>query len=406
MIGPYGEKLEVQIRTREMHRVAEQGIAAHWKYKETNARISGRDEENFAWLKQLVKWQQDLEDPSEFIDTVKVDLFSEEVYVFTPTGDLKVLPRGATCVDFAYSVHTEVGHTCSGAKVNGRMVPLATELRNGDRVEVMTNAKSKPNRDWLKFVASSSARTKIRTYIRQEQRAMSREVGRGMLERELRKQGKSFDKLVKSGDLGRVARELKCPSVDALCVQVGFYKTPPEDVVAKLEPPEEKSESEIAIPEAAPEHIRTRSGRSPVVIGGIEDMMVRFARCCKPVPGDDVVGFVTRGRGLTVHQRSCPFAQSQPRERILDVDWGKDDERQYSVRVLVTAADRKGILVGLTDVITRHGVNISQAMCKTTEAGRSENTFTLSVNDLSQLSDVLRALERIKGVQAVDRLRG
>jgi GTP pyrophosphokinase len=416
VIGPYGEKLEVQIRTREMHRVAEQGIAAHWRYKEGRSAqsLTDRDEQNFAWLKQLVEWQQELRDPSEFIDTVKVDLFPEEVYVFTPGGDLKVLPRGATPVDFAYEVHTEVGHRCTGAKVNGGMVKLQTELKNGDRVEILTHTTGKPNRDWLKFVKSSRARNKIRAWLRQEERDMSRDIGRSLLERELRRYGRSFEKLVKSGDLGRAVREFKCQTVEDLCVVVGYNKVKPEQVAAIVLTPEDRgvgSEPDAkAIIEARlteSPHIQPekRSAKSAVTISGIDDMLVRYAKCCRPVPGDEVVGFVTRGRGLTVHLRSCPVAQAQPPERLLQVSWEESGGQEYEVRIRISTVDKKGILTSLTDVITRHGVNITQAVCRSDTDGRATNTFSLSVNDTSQLGGVMRSLERLQGVLEVERLR-
>ena len=416
VIGPYGEKLEVQIRTREMHRVAEQGIAAHWKYKEGRGGLSHKDEQNFAWLKQLVEWQQELRDPSEFIDTVKVDLFPDEVYVFTPNGDLQVLPRGSTSVDFAYAVHSEVGNRCVGAKVNSRIVPLSTELKNGDRVQIMTLPKGKPNRDWLKFVKSSRAKNRIRAYLRQEEREMSHEIGRSMMEKELRRFGRSFEKLTKSGDLGRAARELKCSSVDDLVTMVGYRKIAPDRVTEIVLTPEErgittqpdpKEAAEAAIT-APPPHLRTdgRSAKSAVTIAGIDEMLVRYAKCCSPVPGDEVVGFVTRGRGLTVHLRGCSVAQSQPPERMLDVNWEETGDHEYEVRIRVSTVDRKGILTSLTDVITRQGVNITQAVCRAGEDGRASNTFSLSVSDSAQLASVLRALERLGGVLEVERLRG
>ncbi len=407
VIGPYGEKMEIQIRTHEMHRIAEQGIAAHWKYKESHAALRDRDQKHFEWLKQLVQVQQELSDPGEFLDSVKGELFPDEVYIFTPKGDLKVLPRGSTPVDFAYSIHTEVGHRCVGARVNGRMVPLHTELHNGDRVEVMTGARGKPNRDWLKFAKSGSARNKIRAHLRHEQREISREIGRGLLDKELRRHGRSLDKLIKSGDLGRAARELKCQGVDDLYAWVGFRKVQPETVVdlviPRETPPEARGdEAEAEAPPPAP----SRAAVSPVRIGGIDQLLVRFAKCCKPLPGDEVVGYVSRGRGLTVHLKKCPVALSQPEERLLEVEWDAEARgQQFAVRVRVTSHDQRGALVALTDVIARHGVNITQAICKSSGDGRAIHTFGFTVSDADQLREVIAALARTKGVYGVKRLR-
>ena len=411
VIGLHGERLEIQIRTQEMHRVGEQGIAAHWKYKEGGrTALTDRDEENFSWLKQLIEWQQELRDPAEFLDAVKVDLFPEEVYTFTPGGDLKVLPRGASPVDFAYAVHTEVGHACVGAKVNGRMVPLSTELHNGDRIQVLTQKASRPSRDWLKHVKSSTARNKIRAFLRREQRKMSREIGRGMIEKELRKFGKGWEKQLKSGDIGRAAREMKIQTVDELCVLVGYRKITPERVVENILPPEErgiKPESELAADSDLPEKAEPSPprGASAVQIDGIDDMLIRFAKCCQPVRGDEVVGFVTRGRGVTIHLRSCSYAQSQPPERMFDVDWRDETGQKYIIRLRVTSADRKGILLKLTDAINTAGINITQAICNTSNDGRASNTFALAVTDRGQLRGVMHALRRVGGVIEVARLR-
>src|SRR5579871_2812762 len=411
VIGPRGERMEVQIRTQEMHRVAEEGIAAHWKYKEGRPGLSRdeKDDKKFAWLRQLMEWQRDLKDPTEFIETVKIDLFTDEVYVFTPKGDVRALPKGATPIDFAYSVHTEVGNHCSGARVNGLMVPLRYALRNGDTVEIMTSPNQKPNKDWLKFVATSSAKAKIRHYIRTEQRERSKQLGHELLERELRRSGMSLAKVLKSGELEKAAEALHHQSADDLFIAVGYGKLLPADVAEKIVPEEKRKAA--AAPEPAPQNpitklIRRVTRRAPtgIRVAGVDDVMIRWGKCCSPLPGDPIVGFITRGRGVTVHTRACTKSLDQDPDRRIEVEWDGKLKTPRPVSIQVVCADKPGLLAHISQSFNQLGVNISQANCRSVDDNKAINTFQFSVADLDQLKTVMRALQRIDGVYSVARM--
>ncbi|HEY3357520.1 MAG TPA: bifunctional (p)ppGpp synthetase/guanosine-3',5'-bis(diphosphate) 3'-pyrophosphohydrolase [Polyangia bacterium] len=408
VIGPRGERMEVQVRTHEMHRVAEHGIAAHWRYKEGKP-AEAKGEKEFAWLRQLMEWQQDLKDPTEFIETVKVDLFADEVYVFTPKGDVKALPKGSTPVDFAYAVHTEVGHHCSGSRVNSLIVPLRYQLRNGDTIEILTSPNQKPNKDWLKFVATSGAKTKIRHYIRSEQRERSRSLGRELLERELRKYGVALNKVLKGGDLGKAAQELKAGTAEDLFILLGYGKVTASQV-AELVVPEDKRKTpavEETPPGALTQLIRKVVGRrdaAGIKVQDEDDVMVRFAKCCNPLPGDPIIGFITRGRGVTVHTRECQKALDLDPDRRVDVSWDGKSKAPRPVSLQVICADRPGLLAHISQSFTDSGVNISQAHCRTTDDSRAVNTFAVSVADLDQLKKLIHAIQRIEGVYSVERL--
>ena len=413
VLGPYRERIEIQIRTHEMHRVAEEGIAAHWMYKEGKI-TPGVDEQRFQWLRQLMESHQDLEDPREFIDSVKIDLFADEVYVFTPKGEVKSFAKGSTPVDFAYSVHTEVGQHCAGAKVNGQLVPLKYQLRNGDIVEIVTSASQRPKQDWLQFVVSSRARTKIRQFVRKEQRQRSREIGKQLLEKQFRRHNLNLVKLEKSGELEEAARQSRCSSLEELYVNVGLGKVMPETVIGKLLPEVEEKKAEpeqVVEDEGRIARLLQRIRRKPktgICVDGVDDIMVRFAKCCAPVPGENIVGFVTRGRGVTVHSRSCPKIDLLEPERQIDVHWnataGKaGNERAVNIRVV--CADRPGLLANISQSITMSGVNISQAHCRTLDNRKAINTFELLVRDLKQLRSAIKSISKIPGVYSVERVR-
>src|SRR5438270_12792940 len=324
VIGPSGERIEIQMRTEEMHRIAEEGIAAHWAYKEGNK--GGKDEQKFAWLRQLMEWQHDLKDPREFLETVKVDLFTDEVFVFTPKGDVRSLPQGSCPIDFAYAIHSEVGAHCAGAKVNGKMVPLRYKLKNGDSVEILTNANVRPNKDWLGFVKTSRAQAKIRQFIKMQQRERSLEIGRDLLEREFRRFDLTFGKSVKTREFLKIANDYGHARADDLVSAVGYGKLSPTNVLQRLLPPERLAQKKGDGAEAdGVEHqsrlsqlFRTVAQRSRTGggsrIGGLADCLVAFGRCCSPVPGDQIVGFITRGRGVTVHTRACRNGVETDRE--------------------------------------------------------------------------------------------
>jgi GTP pyrophosphokinase len=416
VIGPLSERIEIQIRTEEMHRIAEEGIAAHWAYKEGKSALT-RDDEKFAWLRQLLEWQQDLKDPKEFLDTVKVDLFADEVFVFTPKGDVKSLPRGATPVDFAFSIHSAVGERCVGAKVNGKIVPLRYKLKNGDQIEVLTSPQAHPSKDWLTFVKTGRAQQKIRAFIKQQQRDKSLLLGRELSERELKRFGLTLNKVVKSGDLKPMCETLGYRSEEDLLVAVGYGKVQPSQLVERLLPPEKVEEvreqpaREVStsggIFQAVTDIARRVVGKrttSGVVIGGIDDVLVRFGRCCNPVPGDPIVGFITRGRGVTVHTGACDKALATDPERRVEVSWDVRPDYKRPVTLRVLTVDRPGLLADMSQIFSKKGVNISQANCRATGDDRAVNTFEVVISDLKQLTELMRSIEKLTGVFSVERV--
>ncbi len=410
VMGPYGARMEVQIRTEEMHRIAEEGIAAHWKYKEKGSTTaSGREDKHFAWLRQMLEWQQELKDSREFMDSVKVDLFPEEVYVFTPRGDVKELPIGSTPIDFAYSVHTDVGHRCIGGKINGKLVPLKTKLQNGDIVEVLTAPSQTPSKDWLKFVRTSKARNKIRQWIKAEQREKSLELGKDLLEKELRKYGFSLKRVMTSADLAQAVAELGFKSTDDLLVGVGYGKVPLGQVVSRIIPQEKlKAEKEkLGQPGRLGKVIDKirKKPSSAIKIQGVEDIMVRFAKCCNPLPGDAVTGFITRGRGVTVHTADCPHVMEGDPERRIEVEWDKKRKSTRPAKIRVYCLDQKGMLTGITGAISNCEANIISANVLSTPDRRGVNTFEVDVRDLEHLNQVIKALLQLKGVYKVERMR-
>ena len=402
VVGPKGERIEIQIRTRDMHRVAEEGIAAHWAYKERR-RGDDKGSEQFAWLRQLLEWQKDLKDPNEFLDAVKYDLFVDEVFVFTPRGEVISLKRGSTPVDFAFAIHTEIGTHCSGAKVNGRMVPLRTELKNGDVVEIFTNAQQRPSKDWLSFVRTGRARSKIRAIVRQEERARSQELGRELLERELKRVGLSLQKVIKDGSLQKIAEETRHRTLEGIFIALGYGRTTAAQIIEKLVP------GKVPPPEASSvlgqlfRRVARRSS-SGVMVQGLDDVLVRFGKCCNPLPGDQIVGFVTRGRGITVHLPACPRAVDTDPARRIDVTWDTGVRSLRPVGLRVVTADRPGILATISQLFSDNGVNISQANCRVTDENRAVNTFEIMIYDAEQLRRTISKLKGLRGVVAVDRL--
>jgi GTP pyrophosphokinase len=406
VIGPASERIEIQIRTREMNRVAEQGIAAHWKYKEKNSGgLDPKDAQRFGWLRQLLELQKDLKDPGEFLESVKVDLFQDEVYVFTPKGDVRVFPRGATPVDFAYAIHTQVGEHCSGARVNGSIVPLRYKLRNGDLVEVMTNPSQQPSKDWLDYVVTGRARSKIRAFLRTEQRDKSGKLGRELLEKEMHQSKLSLAKLLKqTPELRKVCERFGASTPEELFVNIGYGKVRPTQVVEFLAPKE--AEAPASLKEGRIESIvRKVTGKDNqgIVLNGIDDVLVRYTKCCNPLPGDEIVGFITRGRGVTVHRRNCPKAFDADPERRVEIQWDARAKINRPVQVRVTTANRPGILATVGQTFHEQGINISEANCRAGDDGRASNTFTFLCSDLAQLKSVMRQLQKIPGVVAVER---
>ena len=405
VIGPKGDPVEIQIRTWEMHRIAEEGIAAHWLYKEKK---SGKDkfDESLLWLRQLIETQQDMKDPREFMDTVRVDLFPDEVYVFTPKGDVKALPEGATPIDFAYAVHTKVGERCVGAKVNGKLVPLRYTLRQGDIVEIVTSPNQHPSRDWLKIVKSTRARSKINQWLKVEERARSIELGRELFEREARKYHLNPAALLGGEEIKKAAADLGFPGPDDLLAAIGYGKSSVHQLLNRLAPNALLETPEKPRPSAAARAAKSEQG---VRIRGVDDLLVRFARCCNPLPGDPIVGFITRGRGLTVHARDClTVAKSVlDRERIIDVEWDVAEPGKRPVRVAVyIGQDRPGLLAEITGAISSRNGNITKAEVTVTDDRRGINHFVIEVADLSQLQDIIGAIRDVRDVINVERVRG
>ena len=412
VIGPRGERIEIQIRTGDMNLVAEHGVAAHWKYKESSGdgRESTRpeDDKKFAWLRQLMESHKELRDPTEFLESVKIDLFGDEVYVFTPGGDVKALPKGSCPIDFAYSVHSSIGDHCSGARVNGMIVPLRYQLRNGDTIEIITSPNQKPNKDWLKLVKTARARTKIRWLLRQEQRDKAVALGTDLVDKALRKHDTTMSRAEKG--LEAAAKALKCQTVDEMIVQVGYGKITTQQVIDALPGMAKKADAEAAPkPESMLKSLirkvtTRRTSSSGIKVAGEDDVLVRFAKCCSPLPGDPVVGFITRGRGVTVHRRDCDKGLDLDPERRVEVEWDGASKAQHEVAIQVLCTNKPGLLAHISQSFTDQGVNISQAHCRATDDGRAVNTFHALVRDLDQLKQVIRALSRIKGVYSVDRV--
>jgi GTP pyrophosphokinase len=409
VIGPGSERMEVQIRTREMHRTAEEGIAAHWQYKDPTP-IGAGDRKAFAWLHQLMEWQRDLKDPAEFIQTVKIDLFEEEVFVFTPKGDVKALPKGATAIDLAYAVHSKVGDHCSGARVNGMIVPLRYLLRNGDVVDIITTPSQRPSKDWLKFVVTSRAQTKIRHHLRNEQRERSRRLGRDLLSKALRNQRRSLAVAEKEKLLEKAAEALHLGSADEILVHVGYGKLSPEAAAQAIYPHEQAVDVTIdnlpvvGLEARVSPRRETKRSVGGVRVQGEADIVVRFAKCCSPVPGDAIVAFISRGRGVIVHTRQCPKAFNLDPARSVDVSWDEETRLLRPVAVQVVSEDKPGILAALSKCFMEHGVNIAQAKCKATEDNRGLNTFQVAVGHVDQLKKVLRAIQAIDGVISAVRI--
>ena len=404
VMGPSGKRIEVQIRTHEMHHIAEQGIAAHWRYKEGKD-IGKKDDEQFAWLRQLLEWQQDLKDPREFLDIVKIDLFPEEVYVFTPKGAVKQFPLEATPVDFAYSIHTEIGHHCVGARVNGRLVSLKYQLKNGDIIEIITSQQHRPSRDWLRFVKTSKARTKINNWIKSEERSKSIELGREICEKEFRKHGLNFSKLSKKEVMGRYLTELKLKNEEELFASVGYGRISAKQLLHKFVPPEELEKREGAeskIKKVARKLIgKSKSG---VIVKEIDNIMVRFGKCCNPLPGEKIKGYITRGRGVTIHSYACIYIQGCDQARLIDVKWDQREKFVYPVKIEVTSVDKRGLLAAISSSISLAEANISNAYARTLGDQKAVSTFELGVHDLGHLQSVVKSIEKIKGVIKVSRL--
>ncbi|MEM7138802.1 MAG: bifunctional (p)ppGpp synthetase/guanosine-3',5'-bis(diphosphate) 3'-pyrophosphohydrolase [Myxococcota bacterium] len=405
VIGPGNRRVEIQIRTHEMHRTAEYGIAAHWQYKEHTGGIDPKDAARFVWLRQLMEFQKEVADPEEFYESVKVDLFPEDVYVFTPKGDVKTFPRGATPVDFAYAVHSEVGHRCSGARVNGAIVPLRHKLQNGDVVDILTSKNHHPSKDWLEFAITSRARSRIRAYLRLEERKQAIELGRELLDKEMRKNKLSLARFLKSDRAKTVLSRFRTGGEDELYARIGIGKLALPAVMEAIVPSEEGERESLrpGIIERTVQRVQKSDDGSGIRIQGLDNMLVRYAQCCSPVPGDPVTGWITRGRGVSVHRRGCPRVLELDPERRVQVTWANDVSVDLPVSLRVMTDDRSGILASVSSVFSSNGVSISEASCLSKD-GRAENMFHFRVGDLSRLREIMRGVAKLQGVIDVERV--
>ena len=405
VIGPYGARMEVQIRTREMHRVAEFGIAAHWKYKARNPDAS-QETEHFEWLQQLLDWQQHIDDPQQYLHSVKQDLFRDEVIVFTPKGQSINLPKGSTVVDFAYRIHSEVGNHCTGARVNGQLVPLRYQLEPGDTVEVIATKDERPSRDWLKFVVTPRAREKITSSIRQEEKSKAVKLGRELMERDLARVQLDLPRLHREGRMADLLRRFERHDEDALFEALGYGRIRTKQILEYLVP---EQAAEAGRPRAGLRRLfglvqRQKKEGEGVRVHGGEDEMVRFGRCCEPLPGEPIVGFLTRGRGVTVHATDCERLGGTDHERHVEVEWEKGARAPRSVRLEVISRDRPGLLAAMSHAIASVGINIDRAWVRTTE-GAAFNVFEMTLFSVEDLQRVMRALRRVPGIKDVKRIR-
>jgi GTP pyrophosphokinase len=421
VVGPGQQRIEIQIRTHEMHRVAEWGVVAHWDYNTPQAGggVHPEDAAKFSWLRELAQFQKDLKDPAEFLESVKIDLFPDEVYVFTPRGDVRMFPRGATLIDFAYAIHTEVGDHCSGARVNGQVAPIRDKLRNGDVVEVTTSNDCQPVKDWLEACVTTRARNRIRGFLRAERREKSMNLGRELMGTEMHAAGMSLTKFLKNQDeLSRICREFQVSSKDELFVGIGFGKIESEDIVRAIraQPADAAANGngngDLAKPvpefkEGAIERFVRRVQRKDqggIRVSGTDEVLVRYAKCCNPVTGDPIIGFITRGRGVTVHRRECPKAFDTDPERRVEVSWSSQAKITRPVSLRVRTENEPGILANVTQTFSAQHINISEANCRASKDGLACNVFTFMADDLTQLKTLMRELDKVRGVVQVERV--
>jgi GTP pyrophosphokinase len=415
-MGPEAQPLEIQIRTYEMHRTAEEGIAAHWLYKE--GRGAEKEDQKFAWMRQLLDLQQDIKDTSEFAEAMKVDLFDDEVFVFTPKGEVKELPRGATALDFAYAVHTDVGTHTMGVKVNGQMVPLRSVLKNGDIIEVLTQSSRTPSRDWLKIVVTSRAKNKIRHWFRTHLSADEIDKGKNLLEKEAVRMGVDLNASIKSGAVEGLLEFFGCHSLQELLANTGHGEISPKQILNKLvartqveeKPKVDRHDEKIVEAKTAKGPVQmapsvTAPGKG-ISIGGQKDFLIRFARCCTPVPGDPIVGYITRGRGVSIHRTDCPNTLNLPEgeSRMIPVSWEGNAGQVYEVAIEVKAKDREKLLADMLLAISEEGVIINEANAKASEGGWAQGYFVIAVTQADQLDKVLKKLSRVKGVVSAHRI--
>jgi GTP pyrophosphokinase len=401
VVGPLKDRIEIQIRTREMDAVAKSGIAAHWSYKEGNIADQAVASQ-FSWIQNLVENQTSVQDPGEFLENVRIDLFPDDVYVMTPDGEIKAIPKGATPVDFAYLIHSEVGNRCTGAKVDGRMVPLNYELQTGSRVEIITTKGHRPSKDWLKFVKTVKARSRIRQWIKNEDRERSLTLGRELCEKMFRKHRLNFNKLLKSDRMSEAVASFKFKNVDDLIASIGYGKITPLQLIRRIAPKPEDQETPSKLTRVV-DRVRKKREKSGVLVNGIEDMLIRFGKCCRPVPGDPITGYITRGQGVTVHRVGCANALKINPERRVEVTWSGDGTGSYPVKIMLLADDRVGLLADIATTISKQGTNILTADSSVRQNKSVDLLFTILVKDTTQLESVISALLRLKPVRSARR---
>ncbi len=404
VIGPYGERMEVQIRTEEMNRVADEGIAAHWLYKEGKPleKVDQQETQRFSWLRELMEWNKEWRDPKAFLDAMKVDFYPDEVYVFTPQGDVKAFPRGATPIDFAYEVHTEVGHRCVGARVNGKLVPLRYELKNGDTIEILTTANHRPSKDWLKIVKTTKAVNRIRHWIKAEERERCIALGREMFEREFRKKGLNFNNFVNSAELQEVARSFSLRGIEDLLASVGYKKITPSQVIGKLScmiQEEEPGREDII----AVEKRKSGPPDEGIKVKGVDDVLIRMARCCNPLPGEPIIGYITRGRGITVHRLHCRNLVRGDSDRKIEVHWDSGEDQLYPVDISIVHSGDKGILAAVNGVLGQLDARVIDIQVDSHGNNCSVCRLRIEVKDTKHLQRVMAALRAEKGVYRVQR---
>ncbi len=403
IVGPKGRQVEFQIRTEEMHLIAEEGIASHWRYK---GEESDEDDERFVWLRQLLEWQREVKDPREFLDNLKIDLFPDEVYVFTPKGDVQAFSRGATPVDFAYRIHTDIGNRCARAKVNGKLVPLKYELQNGDLVEIETAPDQRPTQDWMRFVRTTRARSKLRAWLRVEEKERALSLGRELLERELSRYGQSAEEDATEKSLEEVAGSLDLASAKDVLQAIGFGRIPPRKVVSKLLPQEVL---EAVSPDGAPAKEKTSGTQTlrGVKVKGVDEMPMRFAGCCNPIPGDPIAGFITRGRGVSIHTADCPILQGQALEtaRKIPAEWDLSESTWRTVEIMLESIDEPGLLARVSSAISESDANIAHLEGHTTKSGQAVFYVGVQIRDLAHLEQLLARVQTMRGVLRAERAR-
>ena len=403
VMGPTGDRIELQIRTQDMDHVAKSGIAAHWSYKE-GSRIDETVSKKFAWIQNLVENQENFSSPSEFMENVRIDLFPDDVYVFTPRGEIKTLPKGATPVDFAYLIHTEVGNQCSGAKVHGRMVPLQYELKTGDVVSIITSKNHHPSKDWLNFVKTVKARSRIRQWIKIQEKDQSIVLGREMCEKEFQKHRLNFTAEVKSDRMTEVVEHFGFKTVDDIIASVGYGKITPLQIVRKIVPKSESETLQESIINKLIGRVKKKKPHAGVVVKGIDDVLLRFGKCCQPVPGDSITGYITRGYGITIHRTNCVNALKVNPERQIEVEWSTEITETYPVKIRVRSYDRVGLLADIAEGISKNGANILYASTETNDIQDVDSFFTISVENTEHLRRVLSTIKKVKHVHEVKRI--